>query len=236
VRVRKVIPGVFLTAGLVAGCAMGPAPTPPEQLDHVILAISNLENGIGQLGDLCGVLPIHGGNHPQTGTENALLSMGSGAYTEVLAPQDGVALSSEYQPLRAVRSLTPVGWAVATRNADLTIWKLRSAGFAVSEPQAGSRQTPDGNVVRWRTFQLTAPTIGSAPFFIEWDSATAHPSTTSPMGCPLLALELHTPQDEELRRLLRLLALPADVTRSKTPGLAVTLKGLAGPTRLPSAH
>jgi hypothetical protein len=236
VRVRKVIPGILLNAGFVAGCAVGPGPTPPEQLDHVILAISNLEKGIEQLGDLCGVLPIHGGKHPQTGTENALLSMGPGAYTEVLAPQDGVELSPEYQPLRTVRSLTPVGWAVSTRNADLTIRMLRTAGFAVSEPQAGSRQTPDGNVVRWRTFQLTVPKIASAPFFIEWDSATAHPSATSPAGCPLLTLELRTPHDEEMRRLLSLLALPGDVTRSETPGLAVTLEGTAGPTRLPSAN
>jgi hypothetical protein len=235
-RAGKSIPGMLLTASLVAGCAMSPTPTPPEQLDHVILAISHLGKGIEQLGDLCGVSPTPGGKHPQTGTENALLSMGSRAYTEVLAPQDGVELSPEYQPLRAVTNLMPVGWAVSTRDADLTIQKLRTAGFSVSEPQTGSRQAPDGSVVRWRTFQLTAPKVASAPFFIEWDPATDHPSATSPVGCPLQTLELRTPHDEELRRLLSLLALPGDVVRSETPGLAVTLEGTAGPTRLPPAN
>jgi hypothetical protein len=232
----KLISGMLSSAVLVAGCATTQDHTATEQLDHVILAISDLGRGIEQLGELCGVLPVHGGKHPQTGTENALLSMGSGAYTEVLAPQEGVELAPEYQPLRAVPNLIPVGWAVSTRNAGLTIQKLRTAGFEVSEPQAGSRQTPVGNVLRWQTFQVTAPKIASAPFFIEWDSATAHPSKTSPVGCPLKTLELRTPHDEELRGLLRLLALPGDVTRSETPGLAVTLEGTVGPTRLPSAN
>lgn len=230
---RKWIPCWFLNAGLVASCTMIPATSPPEQLDHVILAISDLDKGIEQLGALCGVKPVPGGKHPHTGTENALLSMGSRAYTEVLAPQDGVQLSPEYQPLRALENLMPVGWAVATRDAGFTIEKLRTAGYTVSAPQAGSRQTTEGNVIRWRTFQLTAPKVEGAPFFIEWDTATPHPSATSPVGCPLIALELRTPHEEELRRLLSVVRVPAQVTRSATSQLVVTLKGSRGPTRLP---
>ena len=134
---RQLVPRfVVLAAGLVASCARNPAAPPSEQLDHVILGISNLDRGIEQLGALCGVKPVPGGKHPDTGTQNALLSMGSRAYAEVLAPQDGVQLAPMYQPLRAVANLLPVGWAVATRDAELTIQKLRAAGFAVSEPQA----------------------------------------------------------------------------------------------------
>ena len=162
--------------------------------------------------------------------------MGSDAYLEVLAPQDGVQLSPEYQPLRAVADLMPVAWAVATRNADDTIAKLRAAGYAVSEPQVGSRQTTEGRVLGWRTFELTAPKIAGAPFFIEWDAASAHPATTSPVGCPLMSLELRTPQDAELRRLLSLLKLQAQVTRGDASQLVVTLKGARGATRLPFAN
>ena len=234
---RQLIPRfVVLAAGLVASCARNPATSPSEQMDHVILGISNLDRGIEQLGAVCGVKPVPGGKHPDTGTQNALLSMGSRAYAEVLAPQDGVPLAPLYQPLRAVANLLPVGWAVATRDADLTIQKLRAAGYAVSEPQAGSRQTTEGTVIRWRTFQLTAPKIDGAPFFIEWDAASPHPAATSPVGCPLLSLELRTPHDEELRRLLSLLKVQGQVTRSEASQLVVTLKGSRGPTRLPAGN
>jgi hypothetical protein len=231
---RQLIPRfVLLAAGLVASCARNPAAPPSEQLDHVILGISNLDRGIEQLGAVCGVKPVPGGKHPDTGTHNALLSMGSRSYAEVLAPQDGARLAPLYHPLRAVANLLPVGWAVATRDADLTIQKLRAGGYAVSEPQEGSRQTTDGSMIRWRTFQLTAPKIEGAPFFIEWEAASAHPATTSPVGCPLLSLELRTPHDEELRRLLSLLKVQGRVSRSEASQLVVTLKGSRGPTRLP---
>jgi hypothetical protein len=232
---RRFVPGLaLLFAGLATSCAMSPARAPSEQLDHLILGISNLDRGIGQLGEFCGVLPVRGGRHDTTGTENALLAMDSRAYMEVLAPQDGVQLAPDYQPLRAVANLLPVGWAVATRDARATMHKLRAAGFAVSEPQPGSRLTTEGSVIRWRTFQLTAPQVAGAPFFIEWDPATAHPAETSPSGCALLSLELRTPQEQELRRLLGLLKLPGKVTRSGTAQLVVTFQGSRGPTRLPA--
>jgi hypothetical protein len=232
-RILRQLISALVGAGLVTGCALRTASAPLEQLDHVVLAISDLGAGIEQLGSICGVAPVRGGVHPRTGTENALLSSGSGAYLEILAPQPGAGLSPEYGVLRAVGDLLPASWAVATRNADVTVENLRAAGYFVSEPQAGSRQTPLGDVIRWRTFEVTRPQIAGAPFFIEWDPASAHPATTSPAGCSLLSLEHHTPDDEQLRRLMTLLHLEGQVVRGATARLVVTLKGASGPARLP---
>lgn len=223
-----------LSAGLVAGCAMSAAPPAPEQIDHVVLAIADLGRGTAQLGAACGVKPVPGGKHPHTGTQNALLSAGSHAYFEVLAPQEGVQLSPEYQPLRAVADLRPVDWAVATRDAAHTVRTLKAAGYSVSELEEGSRKTPEGSLLRWRTFRVTAPDLQLAPFFIEWNAASAHPSTTSPEGCSLKSIELRTPDDEKLRRMLSLLKLPAQVTHAEAPMLVVTLQGPSGVTQLPA--
>ena len=232
----QLLPGfLILSAGLMAGCAMSSAPVASERIDHVVLAISDLDRGTAQLGAICGVMPMPGGKHPHTGTQNALLSAGSHAYLEVLAPQEGVQLPPEYQPLRALAELMPVDWAVATRDADLTVRTLRAAGYAVSEPEEGSRQTPEGSLLRWRTFRVTTPDLQTAPFFIEWHAATPHPSTTSPQGCSLQSLELRTPNDANVRRLLDVLKLPVVVTRAQAPMLVVTLQGRSGITRLPSA-
>jgi hypothetical protein len=228
------MPGLAALAGVVTGCATSAVRFPSDGIDHVVLAISDLDRGMEQLGDLCGVMPVRGGEHAHTGTENALLSMGPGAYLEVLAPQDGAQLPPELQPLRAVTNLIPVSWAVATRNADLMSQMLRANGYTVSEPQAGSRETNEGNVIRWRTFQLTGPKVEGAPFFIEWHAETPHPAASSPLGCPLLALELHTPHDEQLRRLMRLLNVQGEVAYGEISRMRVTLQGSRAPVRLPA--
>ena len=91
---------------------------------------------------------------------------------------------------------------------------------------------PEGRISTKRVHQEG---VQLAPFFVEWDAAAPHPSTTSPQGCSLQSLELRTPNDEKVRRLLDVLKVPAVVTRAEAPMLVVTLKGPSGLTRLPSA-
>ncbi len=227
---RAVAP--VLVASCLASCASSPARSASTKIDHVIFGVADLEQGIEQFGALCGVTPVPGGKHEHTGTHNALLSTGSHAYLEVLAPQEGVELPRELEPLRALANLTPVGWAVAVEDAELSMQRLREAGYNVSEPQEGSRRTPEGSLIRWRTFQLIAPGHDIAPFFIEWDPASSHPSETAPEGCSLVSLELRTPDDEALRRLLSLLKLDSRVIRADVAQLVVTLKGPRGLTEL----
>jgi hypothetical protein len=223
-----------LGAMFVAAGAMSAERSASEQIDHVVLAISDVARGSAQLGAACGVKPVAGGKHPNRGTQNALLSAGSRVYLEVLAPQEGAELSAEYKELRTVADLRPIDWAVSTRDAAATVRKLKAAGYGVSELQEGSRMTPEGKLLRWKTFGVTQPELQLAPFFIEWDAATPHPSTTSPEGCTLQSVELRTPHDAELRRLLGLLNLSAQVTRAETPMLVITLQGKSGLARLPA--
>jgi hypothetical protein len=217
----------------VSSCATNHARSPSEGIDHLVFAISDLDRGIEQLGELCGVAPSRGGKHEHAATENALLSVDSRAYLEVLAPLEGAQLPPELQPLRSIPDLMPVSWAVSSGSLDLTRVLLESHGYGVSEPRAGSRVTNDGQTIRWRTIQLTAPKIEGAPFFIEWDLESPHPAQTSPAGCALLSLEVRTPQDEELSRLLRLLNVEAQVIRGEASGMTVTLEGAHGAARLP---
>jgi hypothetical protein len=205
-----------------------------EQIDHVVLAIADLDRGSAQLAAACGVKPVRGGKHPHTGTQNALLSAGSRIYVEVLAPQEAVELSPEYRPLRDVKDLRPVDWAVSTQDAAATIRTLEAAGYAVGDVEEGSRKTPEGALLRWRTFRVTTPDLALAPFFIEWDAASPHPATTSPKGCALKSIQLRVPHDEKLRRLLSALQLSAEVTRADAPMLVVTLQGQSGPVQLPA--
>jgi hypothetical protein len=182
------------------------APLAP-QLDHLVVAIHSLDDGITQFQALTGVTPAVGGKHPGRGTENALVSLGGGAYVEIIAPQKDAKLSADDETMRGLARLTIVDWAVRVIEVDNAVASLQHAGFTASLPQPGARLTPAGERLDWMTFGLTGVPLGSAPFFIRWSPNTRHPSTTAPGGCALERLSVHTPAADRLSVVLKALGV-----------------------------
>lgn len=194
-------------------------------IDHVIVGIADLEAGIRRFAELSGVTAEHGGQHPGRGTQNALLSLGAPTYLEIISPVAGPPPGME--ALSGLKELTPIGWAIGTRDLDTTKARLEAAGFKVSAPRAGSRVRPDGQRLEWRTAGIDIPG-GLTPFLIEWGAGTAQPSTTSPKGCTLESMEIDTPQAERLGKLVEELGLGATVREAALEEMALTLACPAG--------
>ncbi|HVG09695.1 MAG TPA: VOC family protein [Thermoanaerobaculia bacterium] len=194
-------------------------------IDHVIVGIADLEEGIRRFAELTGVTAEHGGQHPGRGTQNALLSIGHPTYLEIIAPVAGPPPGME--ELSGLKELAPIGWAIGTRNLDATKARLEAAGFKVSPPRAGSRVRPDGQRLEWRTAGIDIPG-GLTPFLIEWGAGTAQPSTTSPKGCTLESMEIDTPQAGRLGKLVEELRLDATVREAAIEEMALTLTCPAG--------
>ena len=173
-----------------------PAPV-PAQIDHLVVAIRSLPEGVAEFERLLGVKGAVGGKHPGRGTENALVSLGGGTYLEIIAPQEAVTLSPGDEAMRGLDHLRIIGWAVSVSDAGAAASALKSAGFATTPPQPGSRVTPAGETLQWTTFGL-ADRFSVAPFFINWSASTKHPSTTSPGGCELTRLMVTDPQHTKL--------------------------------------
>jgi hypothetical protein len=189
-------------------------------LDHVILGVSRLDRGIEEFARVTGVSPKRGGQHPGRGTENALVSLGAGHYLELLAPLVTAPDSSPAGP----SALKLVGWALHTRALPGVVARIQAAGLRVSGPTLGSRRTPDGALLEWRTAAASGAGLESAPFFIEWGAGTAHPSTTSPGGCRLVDFEVTLPEPARLQALFRAVGYGM-VVREGTPGaMRVTLE------------
>ena len=182
------------------------------QFDHLVVAIRSLSEGIDEFERLTGVKPGAGGSHPGRGTENALVSLGAGSYLEIIAPQPGAALSAKDEPIRAVRHLRIIDWAVSVSGVKPAIGALNAAGFTTSTPRSGSRVTPTGERLEWTVFGLSGASLAVAPFFIHWNAGTKHPSTTAPGGCALATLTIADPSADRLTAALSALGVEVVTT------------------------
>jgi hypothetical protein len=193
-------------------------------IDHILIGVPNLDDGIRAFEKATGVTPQRGGRHPLRGTENALVSLGNGEYLEIIAPQADAKPNEMVTGLRALRGPALVGWAVHVTDATDAAARLARAGFTTTKPQPGSRVTPQGKTLQWSTFDVEAPRIGGAPFFIEWGAATTHPSLTSPSGCTLVAFRVTDPAGDALSRMLGALGVRADVHKAACPQMHLAIR------------
>jgi Glyoxalase-like domain len=198
----------------------------PPWLDHVLLGCRELDRGIAFVEQRLGVRAAFGGVHPGRGTQNALLSLGTRRYLEIIAPdpkQTGSKLSHDFGALHQPRL---VGWAAHPGNLDEFASRLRKAGLAFQGPEPGSRKRLDGGVLYWRTLTLEDDHGGVLPFFIEWSADSVHPSIDSPRGAHLVQFSIGGPNSALLARLSNLLALEVTIEQSENPRLRA---GFAGP-------
>jgi len=193
------------------------------ELDHVLIAVSDLGEAARQLQAVHGLLSVEGGRHPGWGTANSIVPLGD-TYLELIAVVDEAeAAGSPFGSWVAGATFDrPLGWAVRTRELDAIARRL---GLTVD---AGVRITPDGAVLRWRTAgKGEAVTEPSLPFFIEWAPGTEHPGMACPANATLATLVL----DGDVDRLASWLgdhALPI-VVRPGLPAVAsIVVSGPGG--------
>jgi hypothetical protein len=203
-------------------CLQAGAATAPAHIDHIMLGIDDLDRGMDSFEQRTGVRPVYGGKHPG-GTHNALVSLGDGTYLEIIAVQRDVAPPKEYAALKQLHVLTPIGWAVSSTDSAGLRGRLSSAGMPVTEPSAGSRTTPVGATLSWRTFNLK-DNFDEAPFFIIWSPQSAHPSTTSPTGCTLRHWRVAGSHQKTLEQLRRTLDLRVEVADAPATKLSLSLR------------
>jgi hypothetical protein len=199
------------------------------EIDHVIIAVDDLDAGAKLLEDRFGLGSVPGGRHPQWGTANRIVPLGS-AYLELVAVDDPDQAArttfGRWVGSRGAAKARLIGWAVRTDRIDAVAGKL---GLAITD---GSRTRPDGQLLRWRTAGVDeAAAEPSLPFLIEWGAGTAHPGAASTPHrhgrVEIAAVEL---VGDAARLAARLDAQPLPITiRSGVPAIAtVTLSSAGG--------
>lgn len=193
-------------------------------LDHVLIAVTDLDEAGRAIEAGWGVEAVAGGRHPGFGTANRIVPLG-GAYLELVAVADPVEAAASVfgRWVAGAAAGRPMGWAVRTDDIDGVARRL---GLTV-EP--GSRAAPDGTRLAWRTAGLErAAAEPLLPFFIQWGAGTPHPGGgTQAPGIERLVL---TGARDRLEEWLG--GLPEDVEVRPGPA-AVSAVVLAGPATQP---
>lgn len=134
------------------------------ELDHVIIAVHDLDSGILEF-ERMGYTVIRGGIHANRATENALITFADGTYLELLTRTGETPLPGliDFGVLLDGRTRMP-GFALRSDDLDADAARLRSAGIAVGESVPGRRRRKDGALVEWK---LALIEDGFHPFLIQ---------------------------------------------------------------------
>ena len=197
--------------------------------DHLVVAALSLDAGCDWVERRLGVRPQPGGQHVAMGTHNAVLSLGTRLYLEVIAadpsaavpprprwfdldePRTKAALAEGPQLIHWVARTSDIGAAVA-RVPDLGLVTPMTRGkfaWRISVP-------PDGH----------RPGRGLVPTVIQW-TGNNHPGDAMPdHGLRLVAVAGEHPDPARVRTALATLGLSdtLKVTYGKSPRLAAMIR------------
>lgn len=204
------------------------------ELDHLVYATPDVDATIADLEAKLGVRAAIGGRHVGRGTRNALLGLSEFSYLEIIGP-DSSQLGVNRPRWFGIDSLTTprlVTWAIQLGDVERVMGDSARSGVVLGKITHGSRETPDGSVLRWR---LTEPSAmiddGLVPFLIDWGTSR-HPATAAPRGVSLRSMYGEHPDPERVMRDVAAVSASLSVVRAPQAALVATLVGKRGEVEL----
>jgi len=201
------------------------------ELDHLIIASTDLARDVPAIEAQLGVPLAPGGQHEAMGTHNRLLSLGPEIYLELIA------INPTASAPDVPRWYALDDFSGAPR---LTHWAARcpdlDAALRVSPLGTGKPWQLHRDALRWR---MAVPETGQTPFdgafpaLLEWQSPHPAPKLED-LGFRLQRLVLETPDPDGLRKAISAVGKIPElvIERAELPGVHAELKGPAGPVRL----
>ena len=196
------------------------------QLDHIVIAVNDLEASIDDYTAL-GFNVQRGGDHPGRTTHNALVVFADGSYFELIAWKARAPGERWWQVLQRYGEGI-VDFALLPQNTAETVKAAARRGLVLDGPLDGGRVRPDGERLRWQTARPPSPDL---PFLcgditprnlrVPEGDARVHPNGAT--GVASLSIAVRD-LDATLARYRALLGDP-EAAGSARVGGAVTLPG-----------
>jgi catechol 2,3-dioxygenase-like lactoylglutathione lyase family enzyme len=129
------------------------------QLDHIVIAVSDLEQAVADYKAL-GFNVLRGGAHPGRQTHNALVVFADGSYFELIAWRGPSPEEAWWQKLTQ-HGEGLVDFALLPSDTATVVREAAARGLKLDGPQDGGRLRPDGVSLRWQTARSAT---GDLPF------------------------------------------------------------------------
>jgi len=194
-------------------------------IDHLVYATASLERGMDEIEQLLGARPVEGGQHPRYGTHNALMSLGSNTYLEIIArdPDLPVPERGSLVYLTDKEDSRLITWVFRPESIQDASETANKAGIGLGPIETGSREAPDGRLISWQlTDPYAMPMNGAIPFLIHWGT-TAHPSAVAPGGGEFAELMIEHPQAERVGSAMNTLGAEVTVVSGDRYRLSATI-------------
>lgn len=152
-------------------------------LDHVVIAVRDLDGAGEAYVRLLGRRPSWRGAHPHLGTANVLFRL-ENTYIELLTPDGQGVMADWIQQRLDERGEGLCALAFGTDDAAVSATMLRQHGLHPSEPTDGSGHHAERNVTRrWRTVHVpTSDTRGIPLFVVQHQSPAEILPLAEPIG------------------------------------------------------
>jgi len=161
-------------------------------VDHIVIAVPDLDVAIEDFYNCTGVRPIFGGRHTTLGTMNALIGLDKGAYLELLAiDPDTHVEPPRWMGVDLITESRITRWALKSNDIDRDAAFLSSHRVDLASIKVGKREMAAGGTLEWSlTMPLAAPMIEIAPFFLDWSRSAHHPSDRLETHCTVRSIKL----------------------------------------------
>ncbi len=135
-------------------------------MDHLIVAVEDLDRATDTYRGLLGLEPSWRGVHAETGTGNTLFRVAN-TYVELLAPEGDAPFADFLRDHLEQVGEGPLSIAFGTADASAAAATLRERGIAAPDPTLGSGRESTGGVVReWKSFVLPPVDTRGVPILV----------------------------------------------------------------------
>jgi hypothetical protein len=169
-------------------------------IDHLVIAVADLDGAARELEDRVGLAVTGGGRHEGAGTANRVAFLADGSYLELLVVEDREAAVRSPVGATAMRQLAAAGpglacYALVEEYLDSVVPELQANGSSIGPVREGSRRRPDGELVEWWSAAPESIGLDGVPFLIrhrytgaEWgpDALAARRAYRHPIGSPVV--------------------------------------------------
>ena len=134
-----------------------------SSVDHIIIAVKNLDQAISDYEKILGIAPCWKGKYNELGTKNALFNF-ENTYLELLSPCDAGPGTELINSLLAEKGNHLAGIALGTKNIEHVKEVLNKDGYEVEISSGEATSERDGKIRRWKNILL--PSTLSRELFI----------------------------------------------------------------------